>query len=35
MSGEVDGISQVFSVVTLYHKSDSYLDPPTLRSALN
>jgi hypothetical protein len=33
--GEVNGSGEVFSLVTLYHKSHSHLDPPTLRRALN
>ena len=35
MTGEVNGSSKVFSLVTLYHNSHSYLDPLTLRPALN
>jgi hypothetical protein len=35
MEGEVNGSSEVFSLVTLYHKSHSHLDPLTLRRALN
>jgi hypothetical protein len=34
MRGEVNGSSEVFSLVTLYHKSHSHLDPLTLRPAL-
>jgi hypothetical protein len=33
--GEANGSSEVFSLVTLYHKSHSHLDPLTLRRALN
>ena len=32
--GEVNGSSEVFSLVTLYHKSNSHLDPLTLRRAI-
>jgi hypothetical protein len=35
MRGEVNGSSELFSLVTLYHKSHRYLDPLTLRPALN
>jgi len=35
MTGEVNGSSEVFSLVTLYHKSHRYLDPLTLRAVLN
>jgi hypothetical protein len=35
MRGEVNGSSEEFSLVTLYHKSHSYLGPRTLRPALN
>jgi hypothetical protein len=35
MRGEVNGSSEVFSLVTLYYKSHRYLDPLTLRPALN
>jgi hypothetical protein len=31
MRGEVSGISEVFSVVTLDHKRDNHFDPLTLR----
>ena len=33
--GEVNGIGEVLSLVTFYHKNHSRLDPPTLRPALN
>jgi hypothetical protein len=33
--GQVNGISEVFSVVTFDHKRDSHLDPPTFRPAFN
>jgi hypothetical protein len=33
--GEVNRSSEVFSLVTLYHKSHSHLDPLTLRRAIN
>jgi hypothetical protein len=33
--GEVNSSSEVFSLVTLYYKSHSHFDPPTLRPALN
>jgi hypothetical protein len=35
MRGEVNGISEAFSLVTFYHKSHSHLEPLTLRPALN
>jgi hypothetical protein len=35
MRGEVNGSSEVFSLVTLYYKSHRYLDPFTLRPPLN
>ncbi len=35
MRGEVNGSSEVFSLVTLHHESHSHLDPLTLRPALN
>jgi len=35
MRGEVNGSSEVLSLVTLHHKSHSHLDPLTLRPALN
>jgi hypothetical protein len=34
ISGEVNGSSEVFSLVTLYQKSNSYLDSLTLRRAI-
>src|ERR1017187_341237 len=34
ISGEVNGSSEVFSLVTLYHESNSHLDPLTLRWAI-
>ena len=35
LRGEVNGISKVFSLVTLDHKSHSHLDALTLRPALH
>jgi hypothetical protein len=33
MTGEINGSSEVFSLVTFYHKRHSYFDPLTLRPA--
>jgi hypothetical protein len=33
MRREVNGIREVLSIVSLYYKSHSHLDPPTLRPA--
>ena len=35
MRGKVNGSSEVFSLVALYNKSHSHLDPLTLRPAFN